>query len=92
VHVACSLNQNPLLQCPDPSNASNSEPELGWLSEATTFADAYLARLQDASDSDPLAGLPGAGNAAAQAALYQAFRRVFPAMDVARLDADDPMG
>lgn len=66
--------------------------ELGWLSEATTFADAYLSRLQDPSITDPLAGLPGTGDAAAHATLYEAFRRVFPTMDVGCLDADDPLG
>lgn len=66
--------------------------ELGWLSEATTFADAYLARLQDPSIHDPLANLPGTGDAAAQDALYKAFRRVFPALDVGCLDPEDPLG
>jgi hypothetical protein len=66
--------------------------ELGWLSEATTFADAYLERLQDPGVSDPLAGLPGTGDAAAQATLYKLFRRVFPSMDVACLDPDNPLG
>lgn len=66
--------------------------ELGWLSEATTFADAYLARLQDPSIPDPLAGLPGTGDAAAHAALYKAFRCVFPTLDVGCLDPEDPLG
>lgn len=66
--------------------------ELGWLSEATTFADTYLARLQDPAVPDPLAGLPGTGDAAAQDKLYQVFRRVFASLDVARLDPEDPLG
>ncbi len=66
--------------------------ELGWLADATTFADLYLERLVDPlTRSKPLDGMSGLGHPKVHDMLYAAFRRTFPALDVGRLDPYDPL-